>query len=445
MPGNSRGQLNKSVSFRDGNILCTLHYCGIMAAKIVSRKQPASKRHRCMKIEVDCKARQRYYLAYESVQNPISAGVFFQRKATDRYRGRVRNQSVMLRTDQASQSQKTQTVAIGQSKKMNKLGEATLSFHELRTDMTSNGQEEFRPGKKSFQTFEFNFWRHSAERESHQDMVIDCDEEDISRSESEERMSERPSTKEASEIEGDSDEERDTPRRSNRVRMNNARARRVARILTPVSTSRRRGSPSKGLGSHSLKGAMTPTAAVSKRSAYHSMPCATTKSPLQSEKASNCDQASHTVTRGARDKVDCLSQNDDHSNRAKLERINADVTWRDLVIHRANRVGPTRQPRTVVNLQALEEKCINNRIPPKQNAGPAQPAERPVPVRVRNNLNGAIERHLQDLGDLKSSKSELEVALTRKQMEVRVYEEELRRIVMKEKEMNRALEAAFYG
>ncbi|KIJ34207.1 hypothetical protein M422DRAFT_263699 [Sphaerobolus stellatus SS14] len=434
-----------------------------MAAKIVSRKQPASERHRCMKIEVDCKAQQRYYLAYESVQNPISAGVFFQRKATDRYRGRVRNQSVMLRTDQASQSQKTQTVTIGQSKKMNKLGEATLSFHELRTDMTSNGQEEVRPGKKSFQTFEFNFWRHSAERESHQDMVVDCDEEDISRSESEERMSERPSTKEASEIEGDSDEERDTPRRSNRgsffamdpnvlhvlfhfCSQNEQRTRSPnCKDINSCLNISSKGKPFKGLGSHSLKGAMTPTAAVPKRSAYHSTPCATTKSPLQSEKASNCDQASHTVTHGARIKVDCLSQNDDFSNRAKLEGINADVTWRDLVIHRANRVGPTRQPRTVVNLQTLEERCINNRIPPKQNAGPAQPAERPVPVRVRNNLNGAIEKHLQDLGDLKSSKSELEVALTRKQMEVRVYEEELRRIVMKEKEMNRALEAAFYG
>ncbi|KIJ39361.1 hypothetical protein M422DRAFT_257978 [Sphaerobolus stellatus SS14] len=326
---------------------------------------------------------------------------------------------------------------------MNKLGEATLSFHELRTDMTPNGQE-VRPGEKPFQTFEFIFWRHSAERESHEDMMVDCDEEDISRSESEERMSERPSAKEASEIEGDSDEERDISR-SNRVRMNNARARRIVRIPTPVSTSRRRGRPSKGLSSHSLKRAITPTAAVPKRSAYHSTPCATTKSPLQSEKASNCDQASHTVTHGARDKVDCISQNDDYSNRAKLEGINSDVTWRDLVIHRANRVGPTRQPRTVVKLQTLEERRINNRVPPKQNAGPAQPAELPVPVQVRNNLNDAIERHLQDLGNLKSSKSELEVALTRKQMEVRVYEEELRRIVMKEKEMNRTLEAVFSG
>ncbi|KIJ34250.1 hypothetical protein M422DRAFT_263750 [Sphaerobolus stellatus SS14] len=183
-----------------------------MAAKIVNPKQPDSERDQCMKIEVDCKPQQRFFLAYESVQNPISAGVFFQYKACNEHRGRVKEQSAMFRTDQASQSQKTQTVAVGQSKKMSKLGEGILSFHELRTETSSDGQE-VRPGKKPFQTFEFIFWRHSAEKESHQDqeMMVDCNEEDISRSESEPRMSEGSFAEAASE--GDSDEERDIPRR----------------------------------------------------------------------------------------------------------------------------------------------------------------------------------------------------------------------------------------
>ncbi|KIJ39370.1 hypothetical protein M422DRAFT_257990 [Sphaerobolus stellatus SS14] len=230
--------------------------------------------------------------------------------------------------------------------------------------------------------------------------------------------------------------------------MDNARARRIIRIPTlPISTSRRRGRPSKVLEPHSRQNAITPTAAVPKRSAYHSTTCTTTKrAPPQFEKASNCDQGSHTVTYGTGNKVHLISQSDDYclSNREKrVEGTNADVTWRDVVIHRANRAGPTRQSR-IVDPQTLEEERINNCLPQKQNNRRARP-EQPVPVQVRNNLNGAIERQLQDLEKLKSSKSELEVALTRKQMEVKVYEEELRRIVMKEKEMDCALEAVFFG
>ncbi|KIJ57402.1 hypothetical protein M422DRAFT_238996 [Sphaerobolus stellatus SS14] len=329
---------------------------------------------------------------------------------------------------------------------MNKLGEATLSFHELRTEATSNGQE-LTPEENPFQTFEFIFWRHSVERESRQDTVVDYDEDLLS--DSEERMSERSSAKAASE--GDSDEERDIPRRSNRVRINNARARRIIRMPTPVLTPRRRGRPPKVLGPHARNRAITPAAAVPERPANHSTPCATAKeAPLQSEKESNCNQGSHRlgVTYGARNKVDLISRSDDYcqSNQVKLEgtkATKATVTWRDVVIHRANRAGPTHQPRPV---DSLEEGRINNRIPQKQNDRPAQP-ERPVtvPIQVGNNLNGAIEQHLQDLGKLKSRKSELEIALARKQMEVRVYEEELRRFVMKEKEMDRALEAVFSG
>ncbi|KIJ23666.1 hypothetical protein M422DRAFT_275706 [Sphaerobolus stellatus SS14] len=164
-----------------------------------------------------------------------------------------------------------------------------------------------------------------------------------------------------------------------------------------------------------------------------------------SSTASNCDQGSHTVTYGTGKKVYLISQSDDYclsSREKRVEGTNADVTWRDVVIHRANRAGPTRQLR-IVDPQTLEEERINNYLPQKQNNRPARPE--PVPVQVGNNLNGAIERQLQDLEKLKSSKSELEVALTRKQMEVKVYEEELRRIVMKEKEMDCALEAVFSG